>query len=102
MLQLLVQVDKGAPHKVNEIIQFHVGEVITHLSKASLVPGGASNLIYGTIHGGIGALVPFVSRDDIDFFSALEMHMRQSFLPLCGRDHMAFRSYYFPVKVIRN
>lgn len=90
---------KGAPHKVNEIIQFHVGEVITHISKSSLVPGGASVLIYGTIHGAIGALVPFVSRDDVDFLSMLEMHMRQTLPPLCGRDHMAYRSYYFPVKV---
>lgn len=89
---------KGAPHKLNEIIQFHVGEVITQLTKASLVPGGASILIYGTIHGAIGAFVPFVSREDVDFFSKLEMHMRQSHPPLCGRDHMAYRSYYFPVK----
>lgn len=89
---------KGAPHKVAEIIQFHVGEVITHLSKASLVPGGADVLLYATIHGAIGALVPFVSRDDVDFFSTLEMQMRQNLPPLCGRDHMAYRSYYFPVK----
>lgn len=90
---------KGAPHKLSEITQFHVGEPITHLTKASLVPGGASILIYATIHGAIGALVPFVSRDDVDFFTRLEMYMRQNLPPLCGRDHMAYRSYYFPVKV---
>jgi hypothetical protein len=28
----------------------------------------------------------------------LEMHMRQHSVPLCGRDHMAYRSAYFPVK----
>ena len=89
---------KGAPHKVAETIQFHVGEVITHLSKTTLVPGGADVLLYATIHGAIGALVPFVSRDDVDFFSTLEMQMRQNLPPLCGRDHMAYRSYYFPVK----
>ncbi|CAL9043144.1 unnamed protein product, partial [Musa banksii] len=27
------------------------------------------------------------------------MHMRQEHPPLCGGDHMAFRSAYFPVKV---
>lgn len=27
------------------------------------------------------------------------MHMRSEFPPLCGRDHLSFRSYYFPVKV---
>ncbi|CAK8541301.1 unnamed protein product [Lathyrus sativus] len=26
------------------------------------------------------------------------MHMRQDNPPLCGRDHMAYRSAYFPVK----
>merc|ERR1711879_299578 len=72
----------------------------THISKSSLVPGGASILIYGTIHGAIGALVPFVSRDDVDLLSMLEMHMRQTLPPLCGRDHMAYRSYYFPVKAV--
>lgn len=25
--------------------------------------------------------------------------MRSEFPPLCGRDHLSFRSYYFPVKV---
>lgn len=36
---------------------------------------------------------------DHDFFQHLEMHMRSEFPPLCGRDHLSFRSYYFPVKV---
>jgi splicing factor 3B subunit 3 len=49
--------------------------------------------------GSLGALLAFTSREDVDFFSHLEMHMRQEHPPLCGRDHMAFRSAYFPVKV---
>ena len=85
--------------KVTEIIQFHVGEAITGLCKASLIPGGADVLLYSTIHGAIGAFVPFVSREDVDFFAHLELHMRQSSPPLCGRDNLSYRSYYFPVKV---
>lgn len=27
------------------------------------------------------------------------MHLRSEHPPLCGRDHLSFRSYYFPVKV---
>ena len=27
-----------------------------------------------------------------------EMHMRAENPPLCGRDHLSYRSYYFPVK----
>lgn len=26
--------------------------------------------------------------------------MRVEYPPLCGRDHLAYRSYYFPVKVL--
>ncbi len=55
-------------------------------------------VMYSTAMGSIGALYPFTSREDIDFFVHLEMHMRQEHPPLCGRDHMAFRSAYFPVK----
>ncbi|EFJ13812.1 hypothetical protein SELMODRAFT_181612 [Selaginella moellendorffii] len=88
----------GAPNKVEEIIQFHVGEVVTCMQKASLIPGGGESVIYGTVMGSVGALLPFSSREDVDFFSHLEMHMRQEHPPLCGRDHMAFRSAYFPVK----
>jgi hypothetical protein len=89
----------GAPNKVEEIVQFHVGDLISSLQKASLIPGGGECILYGTIMGSIGALHAFTSRDDVDFFSHLEMHMRQDNPPLCGRDHMAYRSAYFPVKV---
>ncbi|KAK3409052.1 spliceosome-associated protein 130 A [Eucalyptus grandis] len=88
----------GAPNKVEEIVQFHVGDVVTCLQKASLIPGGGDSVIYGTVMGSLGALLPFTSRDDVDFFSHLEMHLRQEYPPLCGRDHMAYRSAYFPVK----
>lgn len=88
----------GAPNKVEEIVQFHVGDVVTCLQKASLLPGGGEYIIYGTMMGSLGALHAFTSRDDVDFFSHLEMHLRQEHPPLCGRDHMSFRSAYFPVK----
>ncbi|GFY83635.1 cleavage and polyadenylation specificity factor (CPSF) A subunit protein [Actinidia rufa] len=88
----------GAPNKMEEIVQFHVGDVVTCLQKASLIPGGGECLLYGTVMGSLGALLAFTSRDDVDFFSHLEMHMRQEHPPLCGRDHMAYRSAYFPVK----
>ncbi|PIA25532.1 hypothetical protein AQUCO_11100007v1 [Aquilegia coerulea] len=90
----------GAPNKVEEIVQFHVGDVVTCLQKTSLIPGGGECLIYGTVMGCLGALLAFTSREDVDFFSHLEMHMRQEHPPLCGRDHIAYRSAYFPVKVI--
>ncbi|TQE11087.1 hypothetical protein C1H46_003347 [Malus baccata] len=88
----------GAPNKVEEIVQYHVGDAVSCLQKASLIPGGGECIIYGTVMGSLGSLLAFTSRDDVDFFSHLEMYMRQEHPPLCGRDHMAYRSAYFPVK----
>lgn len=88
----------GAPHKLEHLSSFHVGETVNSLTKASLVPGVPEAIIYSTIMGGIGALIPFISREDVDFFSHLEMHLRQENPPLCGRDHLSYRSSYFPVK----
>ena len=89
----------GAPNKVGEIVQFHIGDVLNCLQKASLIPGGGECTMYGTVMGSMGTLLPFTSRDDVDYFSDLEMHLRQDHPPLCGRDHMAYRCAYFPVKV---
>jgi len=42
--------------------------------------------------------MPFTSREDVDFLSQLEMHMRAKNLSCIGRDHISYRSYYSPVK----
>jgi splicing factor 3B subunit 3 len=88
----------GASQKGDTIATFHVGETVTWLQKATLIPGGWESLIYTTLSGTVGVLVPFTSREDHDFFQHLEMHMRSENTPLCGRDHISFRSYYYPVK----
>ncbi|KAF3620239.1 hypothetical protein FXO38_32475 [Capsicum annuum] len=51
-----------------------------------------------TVMSSIGEKFPFTSSDSVKFFSNLEMHLRQDFPSLCCRDHMAYRSAYFPVK----
>ena len=48
--------------------------------------------------GGLQVFVPFETREDVDFFSHLEMYLRIESQPLCGRDHVMFRSVYAPVK----
>ncbi|CAG9837474.1 unnamed protein product [Diabrotica balteata] len=88
----------GASQKADTITAFHIGETVTWLQKATLIPGGHESLIYTTLSGTVGALVPFTSHEDHEFFQHLEMHMRSENPPLCGRDHLSFRSYYFPVK----
>lgn len=37
---------------------------------------------------------------DKDFFLHLEMHLRQEHALLAGRDHLAYRSSYFPTRDI--
>ncbi|KAJ1400204.1 WD40/YVTN repeat-like-containing domain superfamily [Sesbania bispinosa] len=49
----------GAPNKVEEIVQFHVGDVVTCLQKASLIPGGGECIVYGTVMGSVGAITCF-------------------------------------------
>ncbi|KAL3284335.1 hypothetical protein HHI36_018499 [Cryptolaemus montrouzieri] len=88
----------GASQKTETLASFHVGETVTFLQKATLIPGGWESLIYTTLSGTVGVLVPFTSHEDHDFFQHLEMHMRSENSPLCGRDHISFRSYYYPVK----
>lgn len=79
-----------------------MGETVTSLQRATLIPGGSEALLYATVSGSLGVLLPFTSREDHDFFQHLEMHMRSENPPLCGRDHLSFRSYYYPVKVSIN
>eukprot|EP01025_Chloroclados_australasicus_P032349 TRINITY_DN3279_c1_g1_i8.p1 TRINITY_DN3279_c1_g1~~TRINITY_DN3279_c1_g1_i8.p1 ORF type:complete len:556 (-),score=86.09 TRINITY_DN3279_c1_g1_i8:188-1855(-) len=88
----------GAPNKLQTIVQYHVGDTVMALCLCSLQPGGQEIILYGTVSGKIGVFFPFTSKVDMDFCMHLEMHMRQERLPLCGRDHLAYRSSYFPCK----
>jgi splicing factor 3B subunit 3 len=78
----------GAPHKTKMICHFHVGDLVTSINKISLVAGGGEVLLYTGLHGTIGILVPFVSKEDVDFISTLEQHMRTEQGSLVGRDHL--------------
>jgi splicing factor 3B subunit 3 len=88
----------GASQKVEALASFCVGETILAMQKATLIPGLSECLVYATISGSIGVVVPFTSHEDHDFFQHLEMHMRSENPALCGRDDLSFRSYYFPAK----
>eukprot|EP00040_Diaphanoeca_grandis_P039239 m.258510 g.258510 ORF g.258510 m.258510 type:complete len:1196 (+) comp36678_c0_seq1:191-3778(+) len=88
----------GASQKCEIVASYHLGETALSLQKAVLTPSGSECLIYSTLAGSIGVIVPFSIKEDVDFFQNLEMHLRAENPPLCGRDHLAYRSYYFPVK----
>jgi hypothetical protein len=43
------------------------------ITQVPLAEGGRDVLVYTTISGAVGALVPFISMDDVDFMQTLEM-----------------------------
>uniref|UniRef100_A0A7R9UD19 DNA damage-binding protein 1 n=1 Tax=Pinguiococcus pyrenoidosus TaxID=172671 RepID=A0A7R9UD19_9STRA len=92
-----VQAKSGAPNKLECIDHFYVGSIVTGLQLCSLSAGSQPAIVYTTIHGAIGALLPLTSKDT-DFYNYIESNLRQEKPPLCGREHMSYRSYYNPVK----
>lgn len=88
----------GAPNRLNLMVHFYTEDMPTSICKTSLVVGGPEVLLWSGIQGTIGVLIPFVSREDVDFFQNLEQHLRSEDAPLAGRDHLMYRSYYTPVK----
>jgi len=90
----------GASHKTKLLANYHVGDIVTSIHKVAMVAGGREILLYTGLHGTIGILVPFVSKEDIDFVTTLEQHLRGESQSLIGRDMLAYRGYYTPVKAV--
>lgn len=90
----------GAPNKTELLCIFHIGDIITSIQKTVLVAGGREVLLYTTLLGSIGVLVPFVSKDDVEFFQNLELAMRIHDPPIAGRDHLQYRGYYQTAKAV--
>jgi len=88
----------GAPHRL--VLQVHnfVQDIPTSIQKTSLVPGGQEVLFWAGLQGTLGIMVPFVDREDVEFFTNLEGHLRAEDAPIAGRDHLMYRSYYIPTK----
>eukprot|EP00826_Nyctotherus_ovalis_P022242 TRINITY_DN1730_c0_g1_i1.p1 TRINITY_DN1730_c0_g1~~TRINITY_DN1730_c0_g1_i1.p1 ORF type:complete len:1185 (+),score=333.68 TRINITY_DN1730_c0_g1_i1:138-3692(+) len=88
----------GAAFKMEQICQYHIGDVATSIQKVRLSPGSSECLMYGTAMGALGVLVPFETREEVDFFIHFEMYLRLENISAVGRDHLSYRSYYVPVK----
>jgi splicing factor 3B subunit 3 len=43
------------------------------LTKVPMVAGGRDILCYTTLAGSVGALIPFATKDDVEFMTTLEM-----------------------------
>lgn len=89
---------QGAPNRLTLTGHFFPQDIPTSIQKTSLVAGGRDVLIWTGFQGTVGIFIPFVSREDVDFFQTLEQHLRTEDAPLAGRDHLIYRSYYVPVK----
>jgi splicing factor 3B subunit 3 len=88
----------GAPNRLNLMAHFYPQDIPTSMQKTSLVAGGRDMIFWTGLQGTLGMLIPFVSREDVDFFQTLEMQLASQNPPLLGRDHLIYRSYYAPSK----
>ncbi|KAL1999187.1 hypothetical protein VTN02DRAFT_4905 [Thermoascus thermophilus] len=88
----------GTPNRLDLMVHFYSQDIPTSLQKTQLVPGGRDILVWTGFQGTVGMFIPFVSREDVDFFQSLEMQLAAQNPPLAGRDHLIYRSYYVPVK----
>lgn len=93
-------VNNGAPYKFERVAEFHVGDLVTSVQKCVMVAGGPELIFYSTLLGSLGMLVPLQSEEEVAFFVSLEMHLRNEKVPLCGRDHLWYRSSFVPVKAV--
>ncbi|KAF2148522.1 pre-mRNA-splicing factor rse1 [Myriangium duriaei CBS 260.36] len=73
-------------------------DIPTSIQKTAMVPGGQELLFWAGLQGTLGILVPVANRQDVEFFTNLEAHLRSEDAPLTGRDHLMYRGYYAPVK----
>eukprot|EP00917_Polyrhabdina_sp_WS-2016_P013711 GHVP01030037.1.p1 GENE.GHVP01030037.1~~GHVP01030037.1.p1 ORF type:complete len:1239 (+),score=229.74 GHVP01030037.1:2261-5977(+) len=90
----------GQCHKLQHLNEFHLGDMIMSMQKTTLTSGSSESIVYATINGAIGAFLPLATKDEAEFLLHLEMVMRSEHPPLCGRDHLSFRSYYSPCKQV--
>ena len=90
----------GTPSRLDLMIHFYTQDIPMSIQKTALVAGGRELLLWAGIQGTIGIFIPFVSREDVDFFQQLESQLRTEDPPLAGRDHLIYRSYYAPVKCV--
>lgn len=90
----------GAPNKLELLAHYYLSELPTAIANVTMKLNGRQVLVISTVTGGIFSLLPTRSKDEATMFQQLEMFLRQEFVNVCQRDHLAFRSLYAPVKSI--
>lgn len=90
----------AAPHKLERVCEYTVGDTITVLSKGSVFVGARQSILYATISGMIGMLTPIQYRSTVDCIQTVETELRsclseEDTLPLyslTGRHQLLRRS----------
>lgn len=90
----------STPHKLDLMAHFFTNDIPTSLQKVQLVEGAREVLLWTGLLGTVGVFTPFINQEDVRFFQQLEFLLRKECPPLAGRDHLAYRSYYAPVKCV--
>ncbi|KAL5371643.1 hypothetical protein DPSP01_014113 [Paraphaeosphaeria sporulosa] len=88
----------GAPNRLDLVAHYFTNDIPTSVQRTNLISGGERVIFWAGLQGTLGALIPFSSRRQQKMFQQLELQLRGDDKPLSGRDHLAYRSYFTPVK----
>jgi splicing factor 3B subunit 3 len=88
----------GTPNRLDLITHYFANDIPISIQKTVLLSGGNRVIFWAGLQGTLGALIPFESRRQHKMFQQLELQLRADDAPLSGRDHLAYRSYFAPVK----
>lgn len=92
----------GTPNRVELIMHYFAADIPVAIQKTPLLYGGEKVVFWAGLQGTLGVMIPFLSRHNFKLFQQLEMALRsdKDNKMVSGRDHLAFRGYYTPVKSV--
>jgi len=90
----------GTANRLDLIAHYFANDIPVSIQKTVLLSGGERIIFWAGLQGTLGALIPFSSRRQHKMFQQLELQLRSDDKPLSGRDHLAYRSYFAPVKSV--
>jgi splicing factor 3B subunit 3 len=88
----------GTANRLDNVANYFANDIPISIQKTVLLSGGERIIFWAGLQGTLGALIPFSSRRQHKMFQQLELQLRSDDKPISGRDHLAFRSYFTPVK----
>jgi len=79
----------AAPWKCQEVSRFYLGETIISIKLTSLLGQQRQQqenyVLYTTIRGTVGVLLPLITTEDVDFFKSLQEEIARVNPPLLGK-----------------